>query len=207
MSLPVVVNPPVTASPLCSISLNRTTQETRIQLQLNVDGNRIVRIDTGLPFFNHLLEQLAFHAGWDLDLKAEGDIETDDHHLIEDVAIVLGMALDQLRQSRPGLVRYGQRLLPMDETLVLCAVDLSGRAAAVIDLPFSRETVGGVATEMWPHFFKTLANKAQLSLHLKTQYFDNHHHLIEASFKALARCLKEAMAVQSTSVTSTKGVL
>lgn len=196
-----------TTAPLDSVTLSRDTKETRIQLTLNVAGNRAVQIDTGLPFFNHLLEQLAFHAGWDLNLQASGDIEIDDHHLIEDVAIVLGLAIDQLRQSRPGLARYGQRLLPMDETLVLCAVDLSGRAAAVIDLPFTREAVGGLATEMWPHFFKTLASKGQFALHLKTQYFDNHHHLIEASFKALARALKEALAVQSSSVTSTKGVL
>lgn len=185
----------------------RNTKETQIRLTLSVDGARNVAIDTGLPFFNHLLEQLAFHAGWDLELRAKGDIEIDDHHLIEDVAIVLGMALDQLRQSRPGLARYGQRLLPMDETLVLCAVDLSGRAAAVIDLPFTRESVGGLATEMWPHFFKTLASKGQFALHLKTECFDNHHHLIEASFKALARALKEALSVQSNAVTSTKGVL
>lgn len=196
-----------TTAPLDSVTLSRDTKETRIQLTLNVAGNRAVQIDTGLPFFNHLLEQLAFHAGWDLNLQASGDIEIDDHHLIEDVAIVLGLAIDLLRQSRPGLARYGQRLLPMDETLVLCAVDLSGRAAAVIDLPFTREAVGGLATEMWPHFFKTLASKGQFALHLKTQYFDNHHHLIEASFKALAQALKEALAVQGSSVTSTKGVL
>ena len=190
-----------------AITLSRDTKETQIRLTLTVDGTRQVAIDTGLPFFNHLLEQLAFHAGWDLTLQAKGDIEIDDHHLIEDVAIVLGMTIDQLRQTRPGLARYGQRLLPMDETLVLCAVDLSGRAAAVINLPFTREAVGGLATEMWPHFFKTLASKGQFALHLKTEYFDNHHHLIEASFKALARALKEALAVQSNSVTSTKGML
>lgn len=190
-----------------TIALERNTKETQIRLTLNVDGARNVTIDTGLPFFNHLLEQLAFHAGWDLDLRAKGDIEIDDHHLIEDVAIVLGMALDQLRQSRPGVARYGQRLLPMDETLVLCAVDLSGRAAAVVNLPFTRESVGGLATEMWPHFFKTLSSKGQFALHLKTEYFDNHHHLIEGSFKALARALKEALTVQTSAVTSTKGVL
>jgi imidazoleglycerol phosphate dehydratase HisB len=194
-------------TPLKLIELSRDTRETRIRLQLNIDGARNVQIDTGLPFFNHLLEQLAFHAGWDLQLQARGDIEIDDHHLIEDVAIVLGTALDQLRQTRPGLTRYGQRLLPMDETLVLCAVDLSGRAASVIDLPFTREAIGGIATEMWPHFFKTLASKGQFALHLKTQYFDNHHHLIEASFKAMARALKEALAMQGDNVTSTKGVL
>lgn len=189
------------------VTLSRDTKETQIRLTLNIDGNRQVETNTGLPFFNHLLEQLAFHAGWDLTLIAKGDIEIDDHHLIEDVAIVLGQALDHLRQSRPGITRYGQRLLPMDETLVLCAVDLSGRAASVVNLPFTRESVGGLATEMWPHFFKTLASKGQFALHLKTEYFDNHHHLIEASFKALARALKEALTVQSNSVSSTKGTL
>jgi len=190
-----------------SVQLSRKTKETEISLCLNVDGNREVSIDTGLPFFNHLLEQLAFHAGWNLNLSAKGDIDIDDHHLIEDVALLLGSAINTVRESRPGIARYGQRLLPMDGTLVMCAVDLSGRPACVTQLPFTREMVGGLATEMWPHFFLSLANKGQFALHLKTEYFDNHHHLIEASFKALARALKEALQVQGDSVTSTKGVL
>lgn len=190
-----------------SIQLNRKTKETDIRLQLDVDGNRQVSVRTGLAFFDHMLEQLAFHAGWNLTIDATGDIDVDDHHMIEDVAIVIGDALNQVRQSRPGLARYGQRLLPMDETLVLCAVDLSGRPAAVIDLPFTRDTIANIATEMWPHFFKTLAIRGQFALHIKTEYFENHHHLIEAAFKALARALREALSVQTSEVTSTKGVL
>ncbi len=189
------------------ISKARETRETSISLQLNVDGKKDVNIDTGLKFFDHLLEQLAFHGGWDLQLQANGDIDVDDHHLIEDVAIVLGDALNDLRQSRQGLTRYGQRLLPMDSTLVLCAVDLDGRGHCVTHLPFARETVGAIATEMWPHFFKTLATRGQFSLHIKTEYFDNHHHLIEASFKALARALREALSVSDEGISSTKGQL
>lgn len=190
-----------------SIQLNRKTKETDIRLQLDVDGNRQVSVRTGLAFFDHMLEQLAFHAGWNLTIDATGDIDVDDHHMIEDVAIVIGDALNQVRQARPGLARYGQRLLPMDETLVLCAVDLSGRPAAVIDLPFKRDAIANITTEMWPHFFKTLAIRGQFALHIKTEYFENHHHLIEAAFKALARALREALSVQTSEVTSTKGVL
>jgi imidazoleglycerol-phosphate dehydratase len=193
--------------PRTQVTLARNTKETQISLSLNLEATGQVQIETGLPFFNHLLEQLAFHGQMDIQLKATGDLDIDDHHLIEDVAIVLGLALDELRQHRPGMARYGQRLLPMDGTLILCAVDLCGRAASVVDLPFTREKVGGVATEMWPHFFKTLATKGQFSLHLKTQYFDNHHHLIEGSFKALARSLREALTLERSGVASTKGVL
>jgi len=189
------------------ISKTRETKETSVALQLNVDGEKNVSVTTGLKFFDHLLEQLAFHGGWDLLLQANGDIDVDDHHMIEDVAIVLGDALNDIRQSRSGLTRYGQRLLPMDSTLVLCAVDLDGRGHCVTDLPFTREAVGGIATEMWPHFFKTLASRGQFSLHLKTMYFDNHHHLIEASFKALARALREALNQNGNSINSTKGTL
>lgn len=189
-------------------SLSRKTRETDIRATLNLLGNRRCAINTGLPFFNHLLEQLAFHGGWDLDIEARGDIEIDDHHLIEDVAIVIGDLLAAARQRSQGaLQRYGQRLLPMDETLVMCAVDLSGRAAAVIDLPFTRETVGGLATEMWPHFYKTLASRAGIALHVKTLYFDNHHHLVEASFKACGRALREAFTADGSATASTKGVL
>lgn len=190
-----------------TISKTRQTRETSISLQLNIDGKSQIKIDTGLKFFDHLLEQLAFHAGWDLQLEASGDIDVDDHHMIEDVAIVLGDSLNEIRQSRRGLTRYGQRLLPMDSTLVLCAVDLDGRGHCVTDLPFTREAVGGVATEMWPHFFKTLSSRGQFTLHIKSMYFDNHHHLIEGSFKALARALGEALSSSGDAINSTKGSL
>lgn len=190
-----------------TISKNRQTRETAITLQLTIDGRATANIATGLKFFDHMLEQLAFHAGWDLSIQAEGDVDVDDHHLIEDVAIVLGDALNDIRQSRSGLARYGQRLLPMDASLILCAVDLDGRGHCVCDLPFTRETVGQLATEMWPHFFKTLSSRGQFSLHIKTMYFDNNHHLIEGAFKSLARALREALSINGQGISSTKGLL
>lgn len=195
-----------------AICITRKTNETTIELSLQIDGSATFDIRTGLPFFDHMLEQLTFHAGWDLRLRADGDIGVDDHHLIEDVAIALGDALNQARQARnaSAINRYGQRLLPMDGSLVLCAIDLDGRGNAVIQLPFSREQMGGIATEMWPHFFKTLSARGQFSLHIQTQYFDNNHHLLEASFKALARALREACTFNNThspTVPSTKGCL
>ncbi len=190
-----------------TVTKKRQTRETAITLKLTIDGQAATAITTGIKFFDHMLEQLAFHAGWDLSIQAEGDIDVDDHHLIEDVAIVLGDALNDIRQSRSGLARYGQRLLPMDASLILCAVDLDGRGHCVCDLPFTRETVGNIATEMWPHFFKTLSSRGQFSLHIKTLYFDNNHHLIEGAFKSLARALREALRVDGTSITSTKGML
>lgn len=189
------------------ISKTRQTRETSIELQLNVDGKKNVAINTGLKFFDHMLEQLAFHAGWDLQLQANGDIDVDDHHLIEDVAIILGDALNEIRQTRSGLTRYGQRLLPMDSSLILCAIDLDGRGHCVCDLPFTRETVGNLATEMWPHFFKTLSSRGQFSLHIKTMYFDNNHHLIEGAFKSVARALREALTIAGDGISSTKGTL
>ncbi|NVK22083.1 MAG: imidazoleglycerol-phosphate dehydratase HisB [Kangiellaceae bacterium] len=188
------------------VELSRSTKETSIQLELNIYGQQKLNINTGLPFFDHMLTQLALHAGWDLDLQAQGDIEVDDHHLIEDVAICLGQALNQAWRKQPKIQRYGQRLLPMDASLILVAVDICGRPYSVTDLPFTRELVGNVATEMWKHFFYSFAINAQCSLHIKAEYFDNNHHLIEAAFKGLAFALKEALQVVDVS-NSSKGVL
>lgn len=189
-----------------TVSIERETKETQIKLNLNISGNQNLEINTGLPFFDHMLTQLALHAGWDLKLIAQGDLEVDDHHLIEDVAICLGQALQKAWRSSTKIQRYGQRLLPMDATLVLVAVDVCGRAYSVTDLPFSREQVGNIATEMWKHFFYSFAINAQISLHIKTEYFDNNHHLIEAGFKAVAFALKQALA-STTLENSSKGVL
>nr|BFD32975.1 imidazoleglycerol-phosphate dehydratase HisB [Pigmentibacter ruber] len=185
---------------------NRTTKETTISINLNIDGSRKINIDTQLKFFDHMLEQLAFHSNWDLDIRATGDIDVDDHHLIEDIAILLGECLNELRLKKKNLMRYGQRLLPMDSTLILCALDLDGRGECVIDLPFSREFIGKIATEMWKHFFKSLSSNGNFSLHIKTLYFDNNHHLVEGSFKSLALSLKEAFTLNnSEKILSTKG--
>ena len=188
------------------ITIERKTKETEIKLQLDVSGQtKTVQIDTGLPFFNHMLDQLATHAGWSLTIDASGDLPVDDHHLIEDVAICLGQAIYQSWKKYPNK-RYGQRLLPMDECLTLCAVDLCGRAYCVTNLPFSQTVVGHINTEMWEHFFYTLAINAQICLHLNNQYFKNNHHLIESAFKALAYAFREALQPTET-LMSTKGDL
>lgn len=189
------------------ITLTRETKETRIKLDLDITGDSAQsNINTGQPFFDHMLDQLATHAGWYLQLDMDADWQVDDHHGIEDVAICLGQALKKAWQAGVGNQRYGQRLLPMDETLTTCAVDLCGRPYAVINLPFSQAMLGGINTEMWSHFFYTLAINGGFCLHLNNQYFGNNHHLVESSFKALAYALKEALTPANQQRT-TKGVL
>jgi len=188
------------------IRQTRETKETRIELALDIDGRQQIAIETGHGFFDHLLHQLAFHAGWDLTLKAEGDLEVDDHHLVEDVAIVIGTALQEVWRKRTGMQRYGMRVLPMDDALILCAVDLCGRPYFKHKLRLKREAVGGLACEMVPHFFHSMATAGQFNLHLRRITGHNHHHLIEASFKALAHALREALSIRGAE-TSTKGQL
>ncbi len=189
------------------ITINRETKETKINLTLDINGpTEATSINSGQPFFDHMLDQLATHAGWNLQLSMESDWHVDDHHGIEDVAICLGQAFYQAWQEIGPNKRYGQRLLPMDEALTLCAVDLCGRPFAVTDLPFSQSMLGGVNTEMWPHFFYTLAINGRFCLHIKNQYFSNNHHLVESSFKALAYALREALQ-PVTAQRTTKGLL
>jgi len=192
------------------IKKKRNTKETQIQIEWQPNGSGQTDIETGLGFFDHMLELLAFHAKWDLKLKATGDLYVDDHHLVEDVAIVLGTCLDEamtdVRQSNCGVERYGQCLLPMDETLVLVAVDLCNRSSFVHDLTFSRPQIGQLGTEMVPHFFKTLSQNANMALHIKTMWTENTHHLIEATFKATGRAMRMAFTPSQQPV-STKGSL
>ncbi len=189
-----------------NILVKRKTKETEIELSLNVSGSQKININTGISFFDHMLEQLASHARWDLDIKINGDLNVDDHHTVEDLAICLGDALQQTWRSQKIMQRYGQRLLPMDEALILCAVDLSGRGIFIGQLEFTRENVGGMSTEMFEHFFNTLAINAAITLHIKPFYFRNNHHLIEGCFKAMAYALKEALSTTSGNNT-TKGIL
>ncbi len=188
------------------ITINRTTKETQIELNLAINSEKPkANIETGLPFLNHMLDQLASHGGWDLSINMQADLDVDDHHGIEDVAICLGQALYKAWKAQTNK-RYGQRLLPMDESLTMVAVDLCGRPYSVINLPFSMERLGGINTEMWEHFFYTFAINAQINLHINNQYFKNNHHLIEGAFKGLAYALKEALMPAET-ITTTKGVL
>jgi len=188
----------------------RKTKETSIKLKLDVAGSQKIRIQTGHGFFDHMLHQLAFHSGWDLELTATGDLDVDDHHMVEDVALVIGSALQEAWRacatSDAGMRRYGQRLLPMDDVLVLCAVDLSGRPYSKTRLRLKRESVGGLACEMVDHFFLSLAVAGCFTLHIRKITGKNHHHIIEASFKALAQALREALS-PAPGAASTKGVL
>ncbi len=188
------------------ITVNRKTKETNIELSLNIEGSQQLDISTGIGFLDHMLEQLASHARWNLTLKVAGDLHIDDHHTVEDIAICLGDALQQSWRLLESMKRYGQRLLPMDEALILCAVDLSGRGIYVGELEFTRESINGVSTEMFEHFFNTLAMSAAITLHISPQYFRNNHHLVEGCFKAVAYALKEALS-PSEGENTTKGVL
>jgi len=205
----------ISVEPNGAVSVSRITKETEIRLQLLFPQSaaaekkleQSIEIDTGLGFLDHMLNQLAFYAGWQFHLQATGDLQVDEHHLIEDVAICIGSAINQFRSSN-AIQRFGQRLMPMDESLVLAAVDVCGRGVCVTQLNFTREMMGNIATEMWPHFFNTLASQAGISLHLVEQYSSNNHHLIEGAFKGLGFAFKEALIpIENNVVLSTKGVL
>ena len=188
------------------VELERNTKETKIKLSLNLDGNGEHKIDTGLKFYDHMLDQLAKHSGVDLTLKVEGDLEIDEHHTIEDSAIALGKAFKQALGDKRGIERYGF-LLPMDEALVQCAIDFSDRAYFIYDGKFDREYVGDFPTEMFEHWMKSFSEHAGMNLNLKIIDGDNTHHMIEASFKALAKSIKQAIQITGTELPSTKGVL
>lgn len=188
-----------------SALVKRQTKETRIELSLILDEEATTRINTPIGFFSHMLEQIAKHGGFALQLDAQGDIEVDEHHLIEDTAITLGEALKKALGDKWGLARYGFTL-PMDEALASVAIDLCGRSYCVFDGQFTREFVGGMATEMVPHFFNSFATSLGATLHIKVTG-QNHHHMIEACFKALGRALRQACLQCDKALPSTKGIL
>lgn len=188
-----------------SATINRKTKETNIDLTLTLDTDQTGTIKTPLPFFNHMLEQVAKHGGFNLELLAAGDIEVDDHHLIEDTAIAFGEALKQALGDKWGIDRYGFTL-PMDEALVSIAIDISGRSFCEFKGQFTREFVGGMATEMVPHFFQSLSSALGATIHISVTG-SNHHHMIEACFKSLGRALRQACTKSNESLPSTKGVL
>ena len=190
-------------------AIRRTTKETDIYLSLNLDGTGRAEIDTGIVFFDHILDAVARHGFFDLSVKVKGDLAVDTHHTIEDTGIVLGQAIAKAVGDKAGIRRYGSFLLPMDETLVLSAVDLCGRAAYVGDVPFTVERVGGFETEMFNEFFLAVANNAAMNLHLRLVTGRNNHHIAEAAFKAFAKALDEATSYDPRihGVLSTKGSL
>ena len=191
------------------VTVQRTTGETDITLTVNIDGVGACDITTGVPFFDHMLSAFARHGLFDLTLHCKGDLEVDCHHTIEDVGIVLGMALRQALGDKAGIARYGSSLLPMDETLALCAVDLGGRPYFVYDAAFDTPACGGMDTQMAREFFYAVSYSAAMNLHIKVLYGANDHHKLEAMFKAFAKALDAATSPDPRiqGVLSTKGVL
>lgn len=190
----------------------RETRETRIEAALKLDGSGKVRIGTGIGFLDHMLDTLAFHAGWDLELICDGDLHVDDHHTVEDVGLVLGRAVDQALGGREGIARFGSAWAPLDEALARVVVDVSGRPFFAGDLGLARERVGGLSCEMVPHFFHSFAQAAKVTLHVDVLRGANDHHRIEAAFKACALAFRSAFGRSGSSdpasrVRSTKGVL
>ena len=187
----------------------RKTKETDISLTINLDGQGCNKIDTGIPFFDHMLDGFARHGLFDLDVKVKGDIEVDSHHTIEDVGIVLGKAIADALGDKAGIKRYGYFILPMDETLALCAVDLSGRPYLKYQADFTVPRLGTMDTEMVREFFYALSYSCGMNLHIKVLDGSNCHHIIEAMFKAAAKALDEAVSIDEriSGVLSTKGSL
>jgi imidazoleglycerol-phosphate dehydratase len=193
-----------------SASVTRTTKETDIAVTVALDGTGTYDVSTGIGFFDHMLEQLSRHSLIDITVRAKGDLHIDQHHTVEDVGIALGLALKQAMGDRKGISRYADVHLPMDETLTRCAVDVSGRPFLVFRIPFTRDKIGDFDTELFEEFFRAFAFNAGLTLHVETLYGVNNHHMIESAFKATARALRSALAVdprQAGSIPSTKGAL
>ncbi|MCR5516206.1 MAG: imidazoleglycerol-phosphate dehydratase HisB [Lachnospira sp.] len=190
-------------------TINRKTSETDISLYLNLDGKGNADVDTGIGFFDHMLKSFAKHGLFDLKLRVQGDLIVDCHHTIEDVGIVLGEAIKKALGDKVGIKRYGNFFLPMDETLILCAIDLSNRPYLVFESEFKSDSVGYFDTQMVKEFFYAISYSASMNLHLKKMWGENDHHIIEAMFKAFAKALDEAVSKDSriTNVLSTKGSL
>ncbi len=189
--------------------VNRKTSETDISITIDIDGTGKAEVDTGIGFFDHMLISFAKHGLFDLKVKVEGDLYVDCHHTIEDTGIVLGQAIKEAIGDKKSIKRYGSMMLPMDETLVLCALDLSGRPYLVFDSEFTTDRVGYFDTEMVKEFFYAISYSAGMNLHIKKLDGSNNHHIIEAMFKAFAKALDEATTVDPRikDVQSTKGSL
>jgi imidazoleglycerol phosphate dehydratase HisB len=187
--------------------LSRKTAETEVEIVLDLDGSGVVDVTTGLGFFDHMLQALGRHSGFDLALHATGDLDVDDHHTVEDCAIVMGQALDEALGNRSGISRFGTAYAPLDESLVRAVVDLSGRPWPEVAISFDRPTVGEVSTENVVHFFRSFAIEARMALHIDLIRGDNDHHKAEAAFKGLALALRDAVAARGQGVPSTKGSL
>jgi imidazoleglycerol-phosphate dehydratase len=189
--------------------LSRQTKETKVFVSLDLDGSGKTAAETGVGFFDHMLDLLGRHSLIDLTVRAEGDLEVDAHHTVEDVGIVLGQCLEKALGDKRGIYRYGWATVPMDETLASVALDLSGRAAMVFNAKFTSRLIGTFPTELVEEFFRAFANNAKINLHVNVPYGGNNHHVAEAIFKAMAKALRQAVGhdPRNPDVPSTKGSL
>lgn len=193
-----------------TVEAERTTNETDIRLKLSVDGQGAYSVDTGCGFLNHMLELFTRHGGFNLELSCRGDVEVDDHHTVEDVGIALGQAFAKALGDKRGITRYGSMLLPMDEALVLCALDISGRAFLSYQVSLPTEKIGTFDTQLVEEFFAAFSRSLGLTLHLNQMAGTNSHHIAEACFKGFGRALAQACAIDEKrkfDIPSTKGVL
>lgn len=189
----------------------RSTKETEIDIRVDLDGTGVAEVDTGLPFFDHMLSQLGRHGGIDLSVQARGDLEVDTHHTVEDVAIVLGEAVREALGDKAGIRRFGSVLLPLDEALVEVALDLSGRPFIVYEVECGADAIPlgtpPFDPQLGEHFFQSFATSAGITLHVRLRSGRNTHHILEATFKGVARAMRDAIRVEGVGVPSTKGTL
>jgi imidazoleglycerol-phosphate dehydratase len=187
-------------------TLSRKTSETDIKISLDLDGEGLFKVDTGIEFFNHMLDSFAKHGFFNLEVNANGDTGVDDHHTVEDVGILLGQVYNEAIGDKKGIKRMAHAIVPMDDALATVAVDISGRSYSVLNIKFKKPKVGDLSTENVEHFFESFANSARININAKVEG-ENDHHKIEALFKSFARALKDASTVEHESIPSTKGVL
>lgn len=187
-------------------TLSRKTSETDIKITLNLDGEGQFNNETGIEFFDHMLDSFAKHGYFNLEIKAKGDVGVDDHHTVEDVGILLGEVYNKAIGDKKGIKRMAHAIVPMDDALATVAVDISGRSYSVLSIGFNKPKVGDLSTENVEHFFESFANSARININAKVEG-DNDHHKIEALFKSFARALKDASTIEHDSIPSTKGIL
>jgi imidazoleglycerol-phosphate dehydratase len=204
----MVMNPQIETQPRTA-EVHRKTKETDVRVVLNLDGKGQSQVDTGLPFLDHMLDLFARHGLFDLEVACKGDLEIDDHHSVEDIAITLGQALTQALGDKAGIARYGEAVVPMDEALCRSVIDLSGRFYLVYEVQTHRQKIGNFSVELAEHFWRSLAETARFNLHIDCLRGRNTHHILEGTFKATTRALRQAVSRDSRimGVLSTKGAL
>jgi imidazoleglycerol-phosphate dehydratase len=189
------------------VEIHRQTNESDVRLTLRLEGKREIKVDTGIGFFDHMLENLAFWGGWDLTVRCKGDLQVDTHHTVEDVGIVLGRGFAESCVDRTENERFGSAFVPLDDALSQVVVDLSGRAYIAFDAEIKTERVGAFETAMTGHFFRSFATSAMINLHVRSLYGENAHHIIESMFKGLGLALRQALIPRVNGVASTKGIV